>query len=104
MPQKTLLHFQGESLTYQEVLTRVEALAGYLQTACGVKPGDRVLVDLQNSAHFVIALYAILRADAVGVPRSPANLRGEIAHYLADSEARIAIAGAEVQAHFSGLD
>ncbi len=69
-PDKPLLHFQGSSLTYREVLARVEALAGHLQQAFGVRPGDRVLVDLQNSDHFVVALYAILRADAVVVPVS----------------------------------
>ena len=103
VPDKALLHFQGSTLSYREVLGRAEALAGYLQTACGLRSGDRVLVDLQNSAHFVIALYAILRADAVVVPVSPANLGGELAHYIADSDARVAIAGREVQAHFSGL-
>ena len=102
-PDKPLLHFQGITLSYREVLGQAEALAGFLQTVCGVRPGDRVLVDLQNSAHFVIALYAILRADAVVVPVSPANLGGELAHYIADSDARVAIAGQEVQAHFSGL-
>ena len=102
-PDKTLLHFQGESLTYREVFAQSGDLAGYLQQVCGVRPGDRVLVDLQNSAHFVIALYAILRADAVVVPVSPANLAGELAHYIADSDARVAIAGQEVQAHFAGL-
>ena len=102
-PDKPLLHFEGASLTYREALARVEALAGYLQNACGVRPGDRVLVDLQNSDHFVVALYAILRADAVIVPVSPANLAGELAHYIADSDARVAIAGPETAAHFAGL-
>ena len=102
-PDKILLHFQGESLTYREALNQVEALAAELQRTCGVKPGDRVLVDLQNSAHFVIALYAVLRADAVVVPVSPANLMDELAHYLADSDARVAIVGQEVQMRFAGL-
>jgi len=101
-PDKPLLHFEGASLTYREVLARVEALAGHLQQACGVRPGDRVLVDLQNSDHFVVALYAILRADAVVVPVSPANLAGELAHYISDSDARVAIAGQEVAAHLVG--
>ncbi len=36
---------------------------GHLQHNCGVRAGARVLIDLQNSAHFVIALYAVLRAE-----------------------------------------
>ncbi len=103
-PAKALLHFQGRTLSYLEVLAQVEAIAGYLQKVCGVRAGDRVLVDLQNSDHFVIALYAILRIDAVVVPVSPANLAGELAHYLEDSDARVAIAGEEVAARFDGLN
>ncbi len=103
-PDKPLLHFQECTLSYGEALRQCEALAGYLQQDCGVKRGDRVLVDLQNGAHFVIALYAVLRADAVAVPVSPANLAGELEHYLADSDARVAISGPEAAAHFSGLE
>jgi fatty-acyl-CoA synthase len=102
-PDKTLLHFQGSSLGYRECLAQVEALAGHLQKACGVRRGDRVLLDLQNGAHFVVALYAVLRADAVAVPVSPANLAGELSHYLADSDARVAICGLEVETRFEGL-
>jgi len=102
-PDKPLLHFQDTTLTYGEAAAQVEALAGYLQHVCAVRRGDRVLVDLQNGAHFVIALLAILRADAVVVPVSPANLAGELAHYLADSDARVAIAGHEALRHFSAL-
>ncbi len=102
-PDKALMHFLGATVTYGQALAQVEALAAYLQILCGVRPGDRVLVDLQNSSHFVIALYAILMADAVVVPVSPANLGAELAHYIADSDARVAIAGAEVEPHFAGL-
>jgi fatty-acyl-CoA synthase len=102
-PAKPLLHFGGLTLTYAEAAARVESLAGYLHGTCGVKRGDRVLVDLQNGDHFVVALFAVLRADAVVVPVSPANLAGELAHYLADSDARVAIAGSEVAERFSGL-
>ncbi len=102
-PGKPMLHFQGVSLTYREALARVEALAGYLQQVCGVQAGDRVLVDLQNSDHFIVAMYAILRADAVVVPVSPANLAGELAHYIADSDARVAIAAQEVAEHLAAM-
>lgn len=102
-PDKALLHFQGTTLSYGQALREVEALAGHLQKNCGVRPGDRVLLDLQNSAHFVIAFYAVLRADAVVVPVSPANVTDELRHFLADSEAQVAIAGLEVAERFAGL-
>ena len=99
-PDKPLLHFQGATLSYAEARRQIESLAGHLQKACGVKAGDRVLVNLQNSDYFVIAMYAVLRADAVVVPVSPANMQEELAHYLADSEAQVVITGAEVADRF----
>ncbi len=102
-PEKPLTQFFGGALPYREALEQVERLAGYLQKACGVRRGDRVLVDLQNSPQFVLACFAILRADAVMVPVSPMNLAEELAHYLEDSDARVAIVGQEVYPQFAGL-
>ena len=95
-PGKPATVFQGEALSYAEVLQRTEALAGHLQRACGVRRGERVLLDLQNGPAFVIAFFAALRADAVAVPVSPMNLEAELRHYLDDSGARVAIADREV--------
>ena len=66
---------------------QVEALAGYLQQVCGVQPGDRVLLYMQNSPQFMLAYYAILRANAVVVPVNPMNLTEELRHYVEDSGA-----------------
>jgi len=71
--------FQDETLTWAEVRRRVDALAGHLRQECGVRRGDRVLLDLQNGPEFVIACFAVLRADAVVVPVGPMNLAGELA-------------------------
>ena len=74
----------------------MDALAGFLQKRWSVAKGDRVLLDLQNSPQFVIAFYAILRADAVVVPVNPMNRSEELRHYVADSDAKVAIAGQDV--------
>ena len=65
--------------------------------------GERVLLYLQNSPQFVIAYYAILRADAVVVPVSPMNRAGELSHYVEDSDARVAFAGQDVLEHIAPL-
>jgi len=101
-PRKAATVYEGETLSYGEVLRRSEALAAHLQRACGVAPGDRVLLDLQNGHDFVVALFGILRADAVAVPVSPANVAGELAHYLEDSGARVAVVEREVAGRFAG--
>jgi fatty-acyl-CoA synthase len=81
-PDKAAIHYYGTDIAYGELLRSTEALAGYLQRACGVQRGDRVLLYTQNCPQFVIAYYAILRADAVVVPVNPMNRRDELAHSL----------------------
>jgi fatty-acyl-CoA synthase len=102
-PDKPASVFEGVTLSYGDILRRSDALAGHLQQACGVRKGDRVVLDLQNGHDFVIALFAVLRADAVAVPLSPANVAGELRHYLADSGANVALVEKPVALRFAGL-
>jgi fatty-acyl-CoA synthase len=88
--------FYDKTLTYAEFKQQAEQLAGFLQKKCGVKRGDRVAIDLQNSPQFVIAYYAILRADAMVVPVNPMNLVAELEHVADDSGAKVFICGQEV--------
>jgi fatty-acyl-CoA synthase len=86
-PDKTALIFYDTPLSYAECRDEVEHLAGYLQQHCGVGHGDRVLLYMQNSPQFVLAYYAILRANAVVVPVNPMNLSAELQHYVQDTGA-----------------
>jgi len=90
-PEKAAIHYYGTDISYAEALRSAEALAGHLQATCGVRRGDRVLLYTQNCPQFVIAYYAILRADAVVVPVNPMNKRDELAYYVADSDARVIV-------------
>ena len=102
-PDKPALIYYDSPLTYAEFKRQVDALAGYLQQRFGVGRGDRVLLFMQNSPQFMIGFYAILRADAVVVPVNPMNLTEELRHYLADSDARVAITGQELLAQLAPL-
>ncbi len=95
-PDKAALLYYGTAVTYRELARDVDALAGFLQQRCGVRRGDRVLLYAQNSPPFVVGYYAILRADAVVVPVNPMNKSDELAHYIEDSDARVAIAAQEL--------
>jgi fatty-acyl-CoA synthase len=95
-PQRIAIDYYGRRLTYGELKRQVDAIAGYLQQRCGVKRGDRVLLDVQNSPQFIIAYYAILRADAAVVPVNPMNRTDELRHYVEDSDAAMAIVGQDV--------
>src|SRR5688500_8169240 len=72
--QRCAVNFYGTEVSYGELKRDAEALAGFLQRGCGVQRGERVLLYMQNSPQFIIAYYAILRADAVVVPVNPMNL------------------------------
>lgn len=102
-PDKAALLYYGSVLRYRELKIQVDALAGYLQQRCGVSRGDRVLLFTQNSPQFVIAYYAILRAEAMVVPVNPMNLTEELRHYLEDSEARVAVTTQELYRQLSPL-
>ena len=55
------------------------AAAGFAANA--ITAGDRVLLQLPNSAQFAIALFGLLRAGAVPVMCLPAHRRAELGHF-----------------------
>ena len=95
-PDRRCLVFYDSVLTYAEVKRQSEYLAGFLQHECGVKRGDRVALYMQNSPQFVIAFYAILRADAAVVPINPMNRTAEIEYMLDDSQTGVLLASQEI--------
>lgn len=101
-PERPALFYYGNMTDYGTLKAQIEALAGYLQYL-GVKQNDRVIVDLQNSPQFVIAFYAILRANAIVVPVNPMNMTAELEHFSRDSGARLAIVGGELVERFRPL-
>ena len=102
-PDKPVAIFYDSQLGYGQFRREAEALAGWLQQRCGVRKGERVLLDMQNSPQFMLGYYAVLRADAVVVPVSPMNVTDELEHYVADSGARVALVGQEVYGQFRPL-
>ena len=102
-PDKVAIIFYDSTLTYAQLHAEVLAMAGYLQQRCGVKRGDRVLLNMQNSPQFVIAFYAIMRADAMVVPINPMLMTDELRHYIDDSGATVAITSQEIFARLAPL-
>ncbi|HET9625883.1 MAG TPA: long-chain fatty acid--CoA ligase [Kofleriaceae bacterium] len=102
-PNKPCLNFYDSVLTFGEFRREAERLAGYLQSVCGVRRGDRVGLYLQNSPQFVLGYYAILRADAMVVPINPMLLSKEIEHIMTDSGAKVLIAAQDQLARVEPL-
>jgi fatty-acyl-CoA synthase len=94
-PDKPAYVYFGRALTWRELHAQALALAGWLQ-AHGVRKGDRVPVFLQNCPQYVVAVHAILRADAVVVPVNPMNRADEFGHYIVDPGARVVITSADL--------
>ncbi len=94
-PDKAAYLFFGRPLSYAELHRQALALAGWLQ-ARGVAQGERVLLFMQNCPQFVIAFYAVQRANAVVVPVNPMNRADEFGHYITDPQARVAITTADL--------
>ncbi|HET7365670.1 MAG TPA: long-chain fatty acid--CoA ligase [Burkholderiales bacterium] len=102
-PDRALVDYYGTRISYADIKREADALAGFLQRRCGVGKGDRVLLYLQNSPQFVIAYYAILRADAAVVPVNPMNRTEELRHYVDDAQTRVAIVGQELYERIAPL-
>ena len=95
-PDKPAVLFYGSALAYGELLRQAEALAGWLQRTAHVGQGDRVLLFCQNCPQFVVATYAVLRADAVVVPVNAMWTADEVAHVVDDSGAQVALVAHEL--------
>src|SRR6202167_4833570 len=95
-PNKPGLVYYDTPISYAELFDEAERLAGYLEQRCAVRNGDRVLLFMQNSPQFVIAYYAILRANAVVVPLNPMYLTQEFLRAAKDAGAVTAIVSQEL--------
>ncbi len=96
-PGRAALHFGSASTSYRDLRAQCEALAGFLQKDCGIRRGDRVALYMHNSPQFVIAYYAILRADAVAVPINCMNTTAELEQLMRDAGASTIITAQELQ-------
>jgi fatty-acyl-CoA synthase len=94
-PKKKAIVYYGREITYRELADEVNHLAGYLERS-GVKPGDRVLLLMQNCPQFIIGFYAILRANAVVVPLNSMLVTNELRYYAQDSQADLVLVGQDL--------
>ena len=98
-PDKAALVYCGSVMSYAE-LRQAEALAGWLQRHAARRSAATACCCVsQNCPQFVVARYAILRADAVVVPVNRDVARPtRCAHIVDDSGARVAFVAQELAA------
>ncbi|MEM8931596.1 MAG: amino acid adenylation domain-containing protein, partial [Acidobacteriota bacterium] len=89
-PDAEALITRDGSLTYAELWSRVDALAGRLE-ALDVGPEVPVVVCLDRRAELIVSLLAVLEAGGVYVPVDPSYPRERVGFTLDDSGARAVI-------------
>jgi malonyl-CoA/methylmalonyl-CoA synthetase len=84
----------GKLLAYSELLDEVARAAAALQSL-GVKPGDRVTVQVEKSLSNVFLYLATLKVGAVYNPLNSAYTPAELEYFIADAEPSVIVASAE---------
>ena len=74
-----------DALTYREFYNSIIALAKHLAKE-GVKKGDRVAILSENSPHWGVAYFAIVRLGAIAVPILPDLPEADVHHILNEME------------------
>lgn len=85
-PDAVAVAGQGRHWTYGELAARTDrAAAGFL--ALGLRPGDRVIVQLPNIPEFLAVVFGLFRAGLIPIFTLPAHRQTEIVHFARKSEA-----------------
>jgi len=88
-PHKTLFERPGQTdINYADFQTQVHKLAAILWDL-GVRPGDRVAVQVPKSPEAIALYLASLQNGAVFLPLNPAYTDAEIDYFLADATPRL---------------
>src|SRR5262245_28349830 len=81
----------GKAMTYGELDVYSAQFGAFLQTACGLKKGDRVAVMMPNVLQYPIVVHGALRAGLTVVNTNPLYTARELEHQLVDSGATVIV-------------
>jgi len=81
-----------KQFTWREIGDQTRRMAAHLQSQ-GFEPGTRIAILAKNSAHWLIADFAIWMAGFVSVPLYPTLAAGSVRQILEHSEARLLFVG-----------
>lgn len=89
------LHADGRAETYGDALALSGRLANLL-VARGVKPGDRVAVQVEKSWPALVLYLAAVRAGAVYLPLNTAYTLAEVEYFLSDAQPALFVCRPEI--------
>jgi malonyl-CoA/methylmalonyl-CoA synthetase len=81
---------EGSRLSYADLVALTGRMANALH-ARGVKPGDRVAVQVEKSVPALVLYLACIRAGAVYLPLNTAYTLNELAYFIGDAEPRLIV-------------
>ena len=90
------------SFSYDEAWS-LAAQVAHVLFEHGVRPGDRVAIQVAKSSEAIVSFLACLRAGAVAVPLNPGATESELSYLLADAEPAMVIADPDLAASKTDL-
>ncbi|MEJ8571933.1 malonyl-CoA synthase [Microbaculum marinum] len=102
-PAKTFLTtLEGRAFTYGDLESESARMAGAL-VDLGVRPGDRVAVQVQKSPEALILYLACVRAGAAYLPLNTAYTLAELAYFISDAEPAVVVVDPAVRDQVAAL-
>ncbi|MBN8961689.1 MAG: malonyl-CoA synthase [Rhizobiales bacterium] len=80
----------GQHISYGDLIARSGQIANFLVKR-GVKPGDRVAVQVEKSVQNLILYLAVVRAGAVYLPLNTAYTLNELDYFITDAEPSLVV-------------
>jgi len=90
IPDHVAMHFDGETITYEEMNCRVDALAHGLAKQ-GIIPGDICVLMMPNSVNWAVTYYALAKMGAVVVPINFLYRHKELTYIFQDAKPKVFI-------------
>jgi malonyl-CoA/methylmalonyl-CoA synthetase len=84
-------------------LDAASARYAHLLAELGVRPGDRVAVQVEKSPQAVFLYLAVLRAGAVFLPLNPAYTAAEVGYFVGDAEPGVAVCRPDLESRYREL-
>jgi len=83
-----ICNFLGKELKYREMDILSDKVASYLYEL-GIGKGDKVIINLPNTPHYIATYYGILKTGAIVVQSNPLYTEREIRYVAENSEAKV---------------
>jgi fatty-acyl-CoA synthase len=90
-PDKPAIHFEGQTLSYAALSSRIARTARALQSELGVGRGDRIAILSLNRPDYLVLLYACARLGAILVPMNWRLAVAEQMFILADASPKMLV-------------